>query len=57
MLLINFFVKMKKLFISVATLMFVTLLFAQDDAEVDTEMTQDSIIDSELNVSTISQNL
>jgi len=45
MLLIHYFVKMKKLLLSVAALMVATLLFSQDDTKgVDDDVSQDASI-------------
>jgi hypothetical protein len=42
---------MKKLLLSVAALMFATLLFSQDDSsEVDEKLTQDTVAKTELSI-------
>ena len=44
----QFFVKMKKLLLSVAALMFATLLFSQDDSnDVKDDLTQDNVVKTE----------
>ena len=49
---------MKKLLISVAALMFATLLFTQDDSDnSDTEITHNGVASSEMSITAKSKNL